>query len=197
MMKENTMSANTRTDADADTAQGAVLHSDGHPADTALREWWTSTDLYAILSAILDLLQWAATFSLTDTICRILGRHFDPDGSRLPEWNIDPDEKPFVILPNEGAQQEGEGVAIYDKVLYTNAKEVSKEPWATEVLTQTEIISLFNYNPKLTNTTLAKQVKHYMKAGKTDHEIAVLSKYAEKTVKHFRLALEKANKPNN
>ena len=154
-------------------------------------------DIKDIGKALWWMLYGIATFNYTEFLCRLLGHGFDPEGSRLPEWNIDPNEQPFVVLQNECVHPEGEGVAIYDKVLYANAKEVSKDPWNAEILTQAEIMSLFNYNPKLTNTSFAKQVKHYLKMGKTDHEIAVLSKYAEKTVKHFRLALEKAYKSNN
>lgn len=178
-------------DTDIKTNLSASAETDGRTDYTPL------ADIRDILNALWWMLYGIGTFNYTEFVCRLLGHGFDPEGSRLPEWNIDPNAPPFVVLPNECVHPDGEGVAIYDKVLYTNAKEVSKDPWSAEVLTQAEIISLFNYNPKLTNTSFAKQVKHYLRLGKTDHEIAVLSKYAEKTVKHFRLALEKAYKSNN
>lgn len=132
----------------------------------------------------------------TETIARLLGHGFDPEASRLPEWNFDAGKnaEAFRILHDEHIQQEGSGFAVYDKVVYGNAKVTTREEWENQTLTLDEVIALQQYKPPLLNTALAKQVKHYLKKGSTDREIAVLSGYAEKTIQHYRLALDKANR---
>lgn len=131
----------------------------------------------------------------TETIARLLGHGYYPDRSQLPEWNFNPDkaEETFRILHDQHIQQEADGIAVYDGVVYGNAKTIKREEWENEVLTQKEIAALHSYNPPLLNAALAKQVKYYLKKGHTDHEIAVLSRYKEKTIQHYRLALQKAS----
>lgn len=131
----------------------------------------------------------------TETIARLLGHGYYPDRCTLPEWNFDASKaESFTILHNDHIQQEGDGIAVYDRVVYGNAKTTKREEWDAEVLTQKEIIALQQYKPPLLNTSLAKQVKYHLKKGATDHQIAVLSQYAKNTIQHYRLALEKAAK---
>ncbi len=155
----------------------------------------TLDDLRLIRDTLIDTARWIGRMRPTEAICRLLGHGFYPDGSRLPEWNFDAGKtENFQILHNEHIEPEGEGFAVYDGVIYGNAKVERKEEWQSEHLTQNEVVALLQYKPPLLNTALAKQVKYYLKRKSSDREIAVLSGYAEKTIQHYRLALEKASR---
>lgn len=189
------LSVNQHTDNRTDNCtDGHTAHTDNSAANDPARTYTIEDDIRDILSALIDILRWIASFSLTDFICRLLGRSFDPEGSKLPEWNFDaPKAEAFRILHDEHIQPEGDGYAIYDKVVYGNAKVTNREEWENERLTLEEVIALQQYKPALLNTSLAKQVKYYLKKGSKDRQIAVLSGYAEKTIQHYRLALERAS----
>lgn len=147
-----------------------------------------------ILDELYDIARWVCSFSLTRTIARILGRHWDPDGSRLPEWKVS--ETPFKIVANEYIRLEGDQFAIYDGVVYNNAKIVGASPDEDTQLTAAEIACLQNYQPPLRNLTLARKIKRLLSEAKSDYEIALLAPCSESYVQHHRLALKKANTTN-
>jgi len=181
---------------DQHTDNGHTTNTDNRTDNDPTHTYTIADDIRDITSVLIDTLRWIASFRLTETICRILGHGFYPEGSKLPEWNFDPGktQEAFTILHDEHIQKEGDGFAIYDKVVYGNATVTKREEWENERLTLEEVISLQQYKPALLNTALAKQVKYYLKKGSNDHAIAVLSGYAQKTVQHYRLALERASR---
>lgn len=146
-----------------------------------------------LLDELYDLACWVCSFSLTRTIARLLGRHFDPNGSRLPEWKIR-DQAPFQVLANEyiHLEDDGQALAVYDGVVYRNARIIGGTE--EEGLTGAEIIALQQYNPPLRSLTLARKVKRCMAEGNTDQEIAALANCSVSYARHYRLALTKANK---
>ena len=146
-----------------------------------------------LLDELYDLFLWITSFSLTRTIAKLSGRHWDPEASRLPEWKMR-DQAPFQVLANEYIHLEGDGqaLAVYDGVVYRNAKIVGGSE--EEGLTGPELIALQNYNPPLRSLTLAKKVKRYMAEGNSDQQIAALANCGVSLARHYRLALTKANK---
>lgn len=192
------LSASAIADNHTDTAtNGQAPNADNTAGANTTQTYTITDDIRDITSAIVDTLRWFASFSLTDLICRIMGRGFDPEGCTLPEWPVDvPAETPFVILPNQHVQPEGEGWAVYDGVIYANAKTVGREPWQVETLTVAEMIALQGYNPSLRNIPLARKIKYLLKQGQTDAEIATAVRYTPAYVKHHRLAFEKAANPS-
>lgn len=145
-----------------------------------------------LLEEIYEIVLWIASFSLTRTIARITGRHWDPEGSRLPEWKVR-EVAPFQVLANEyiHLDDDGKNLAVYDGVVYRNAKIVGGDE--EEGLTGAELVALQQYNPPLRSLTLAKKVKRCMAEGNTDQEIAALANCSISYARHYRLALKKAN----
>lgn len=189
--QQQPMSASQSTDNRTDdTANGHTTNTDN---DTT-RTYTIEDDITDIVNALLDILRWITSFRLTETICRLLGHGFDPEGCALPEWDFKPAAAAgFTILENEHVQPEGEeGYAVYDGVVYANAKVVTKEPWEEVRLTAGEIITMQQYRPALRNLILAKKIKYHLSNGKNDEQIAPLVGYAVTYVKHYRLAFEKA-----
>lgn len=194
------LSATLHTDNSANTTQhGHTTHTDNSSENNPTQTYTIEDDMTDIVNALIDIVRWSASFSLTDFICRLLGRGFDPEGCSLPEWKFDASpETPFVILPNQHVQQEGDGFAVYDGVIYTNAKTVGREAWEIETLTVQEMIAMQQYNPVLRNITLARKIKYHLKQGKNDSEIGRVLGYATPYIKHHRLAFEKAaNTPSH
>lgn len=149
-----------------------------------------------LLDELYDLTLWIARFNLTKLIARILGRSFDPDGSRLPEWNrkaatpppdIDDIDVPAAGFPIgfDGDLIRSEGTT---KSSVTAARMVEKQ----EEITTEEWGVMKNYNPPLLNIPLARKVKRYWKEGRSDHEASVLAGCSLSYAKHYRLAFEKA-----
>lgn len=148
-----------------------------------------------LLDELYDLVVWVFSFSLTRIIARITGRHWDPEGSRLPEWKA-AEETPFKIVANEYIRVEGDQFAIYDGVVYNNARVVGGADEEVQ-LTVAELATLQQYDPPLRNLTLARKIKRLLGEGKSDYEIALLAPCSESYAKHHRLALEKAGKPDD
>lgn len=189
--QQQPMSASQHTDNSTDNAtNGHATHTDNPDTHTYTIE----DDITDILNALLDILRWITSFRLTETICRLLGHGFDPEGCKLPEWDYKPaTAEAFTILENEHVQPEGEeGYAVYDGVVYANAKVVSREPWEEIRLSAAEIVTMQQYRPALRNLILAKKIKYLLSQGKSDDQIAPLVGYAITYVKHYRLAFERA-----
>lgn len=189
---KNTASASASADQHKDN--GHTTNTDNHTDNDPTRTYTLEDDITDITNALLDIARWITSFRLTETICRLLGHGFDPEGCTLPEWDYKPaTAEAFTILENEHVQPEGEeGYAVYDGVVYANAKVVSREPWEEIRLTPAEIITMQRYSPALRNLILAKKIKHLLSQGKTDDQIAPLVGYAITYVKHYRLAFERA-----
>lgn len=124
----------------------------------------------------------------TQWVCARLGAGL-PE-STLPEWKVK-EVKPFKILVDEYIEEDGGNFVVYDGVSYSGRFAGEKKEIG---ITRAEMDALKNYDPPLSNASLAGKVKTHVAASKSDYEMAVLTGYAETTVKHYRLALEKAKK---
>lgn len=91
----------------------------------------------------------------------------------------------------DGQLIRGEGQTRADVKAFKEAEKMAEK---MAEITRNEVAIMAAYDPPLHNIALARKVKAYLQEGKTDYEIAALTGYAQATVKHYRLALEKAAK---
>lgn len=149
-----------------------------------------------LLDELYDLLLWIARFNLTKFIARIVGRSFDPEGSRLPEWNREATTPPPDV--DDIDVSEGGYPIGFDGDLIRSEKTTKARATAEKKLEQQEEISIEeweimkNYNPPLLNIPLARKIKRYWREGHTDRDAAMLSGCSPSYAKHYRLAFEKA-----
>ena len=198
----------------------AMLHTAQQPqtyeraaALEALQAWPTRNEVedwfWLLLSVLAAVLLWpsrllwrgilaVSRFDLTEFICRLFGAGFDPNGCKLPEWNYQPSTSKqvrpmdFEEIKTGGFPNEYDGALKYSSP-ETIAEQRAQRAFKSVGLTEKERECLKEYNPPLLNATLAEAVKRLILEGKTDREMAILLNYSESTVKHYRLALERAN----
>lgn len=135
----------------------------------------------------------------TETIARLLGHGFDPEGSKLPPWELKGDRQP--IYADETEIRDG-GFAIgYGKNGLEYSEPTTKAQAKAEKtaedrvgLTYEEREIMKAYNPPLLNIALACKIKQYWLAGHSDKEVAILTPCSRSYAKHHRLAFEKARK---
>lgn len=164
-------------------------------------------DIKDIASALLDLLLWIARASPTNLIARLSGRHFDPEGCPLPEWDYNAEQAAvreiLDVQEVDGVEETigGFKIGYNGEFVYSASKSKAEVKAEKEVakpgevkITEREWEELKNYDPPLLNIPLARKVKNYLLQDMNDREISILTGYKPATVKHYRLALQKAAK---
>lgn len=152
-----------------------------------------------LLDEIYEIVLWIASFSLTRTIARITGRHWDPNGSRLPEWNYQPITTPVPEIDGAEGTDGGFPVAFgpfgieYSEPVSKAQVSAAQKVEAFEI-TPEEWAVMKAYNPPLLNIPLARKIKRYRAEGRTDHEAAALAGCSLSYARHYRLAFEKATR---
>lgn len=160
----------------------------------------TPAELALLLSGELyDTCRWVLRFNLTRTIARLLGRDFDPAGSRLPEWKrTSPSAPPAPgddIIIHAGGFPVGFDGAIIRSEDTTRAIATAAKTVASQVeISPEEWQEMKTYNPPLLNVALARKIKTCWQQGKTDHEASVLAGCSLSYARHYRLAFEKASR---
>lgn len=138
-------------------------------------------------------------FSPTNFLASALGHGFDPDGSRLPAWELKPD-RPMIPQTEEIEVKSGGFPVGFDgNLIRSEGTTKAQEAAAKQVKDQAQITddewkAMQNYNPPLLNIPLARKIKTYWLEGKSDYEAAVLAGCSESYAKHYRLAFQSAAK---
>lgn len=157
-------------------------------------------ELIVLLCEIFGGFLWrVARFSPTEFLAKMLGHGFDPDGSRLPEWELKPDRPKITEI--DDIEVKGGGFPVgYDGNLIrsepvTKAQvRAEKDAAAYDELTDAEKEALINYTPPLLNFPLARKIKRHLLEGKSDYEAALLAGCKQSYARHHRLAFQRAAK---
>lgn len=153
-----------------------------------------------ICEGIGHILYRVSQFNLTETICRILGHGFDPEGCRLPEWDYKPaaaeSREILDVADTEGGEQVIGTFVINSngELKYSTGAEVKSKVEPMVELTDAEWEEMKNYNPILLNRPLAKKLKYHWLNGASDKEAGILAGCSQSYARHHRLAFEKAAK---
>ena len=118
-----------------------------------------------------------------------------PKGWNCKEASIE--ESDFFQIQEGGFAVAYDGQMVYSKGKSVADQRAEKAFSEQEELTQKEMGALLEYRVSsrqtgLHNVAFARQVKAYMKAGKTDAEIAALTAKSPALVRQYRACLERA-----
>lgn len=106
-------------------------------------------------------------------------------------------EQDDYFRPTEGGFAVGfDGALIYSKGETVAERKGWKNVGGTE-LTEQDYGEMIAYVPKLTNTTLAKQIKPLWKQGKKPRDIALMVGCSESYAKHYVICFERAQRASN
>ena len=106
-------------------------------------------------------------------------------------------EQDDYFRPTEGGFAVGfDGALIYSKGETPAERKGWKNVGGTE-LTEQDYGEMLAYQPRLTNTTLAKQIKPLWKHGKKPREIALIVGCSESYAKHYVICFERAQRASN
>lgn len=106
-------------------------------------------------------------------------------------------EQDDYFRPTEGGFAVGfDGALIYSKGETPAERKGWKNVGGTE-LTEQDYGEMIAYVPKLTNTTLAKQIKPLWKQGKKPREIALMVGCSESYAKHYCICFERSSRASN
>ena len=133
------------------------------------------------------------------------GPELDPKrhATEPPKWwhgNAKPVEIPEqedYLQPTEGGFAVGfDGALIYSKGETPAEQKGWKNVGGTE-LTEQDYGEMLAYQPRLTNTTLAKQIKPLWRQGKKPKDIALMVGCSESYVKHYCICFERSARASN
>jgi len=133
------------------------------------------------------------------------GPELDPKrhATEPPKWwhgNAKPVEIPEqedYLQPTEGGFAVGfDGALIYSKGETPAERKGWKNVGGTE-LTEQDYGEMIAYIPKLTNTTLAKQIKPLWRQGKKAKDIALMVGCSESYAKHYCICFERSARASN
>lgn len=160
-------------------------------------EFWAG--LGYVLRGVRNVAGWAL-WGVVDGVKRATAEK-DPlrfSGYKVPEYWRPEKGKPETVTMEDFEAKSGGFPVGFDGDLIRGEGQTKadvmavKEAEKTAEITRREVEIMAQYDPPLHNVALARKVKAYLQGGKTDKEIAALTGYAVTTVKHYRLALEKA-----
>lgn len=133
------------------------------------------------------------------------GPELDPKrhATEPPKWwhgNAKPVEIPEqedYFKPTEGGFAVGfDGALIYSKGETPAERKGWKNVGGTE-LTEQDYGEMLAYQPRLTNTTLAKQIKPLWRQGKKPKDIALMVGCSESYAKHYCICFERSARASN
>ena len=133
------------------------------------------------------------------------GPELDPKrfAKEPPQWWHDrakpvevPDQDDY-LRPTEGGFAVGfDGALIYSKGETVAEKKGWRNVGGTD-LTEQDYGEMLAYVPRLTNTTLAKQIKPLWRQGKKPRDIALLLGCSESYAKHYVICFERSARASN
>ena len=133
------------------------------------------------------------------------GRELDPKrfAAEPPAWwhntaaPVEIPQQEDYLRPTEGGFAVGfDGQLIYSKGETVAERKGWKNVGGTE-LTEQDYGEMIVYVPKLTNTTLAKQIKPLWRQGKKPREIALMVGCSESYAKHYVICFERSLRASN
>lgn len=139
--------------------------------------------------------------------CKDVWNVSEPDPKRFakepPAWwhdkakPVEVPEQDDYLRPTEGGFAVGfDGALIYSKGETVAEKKGWRNVGGTD-LTEQDYGEMLAYVPRLTNTTLAKQIKPLWRQGKKAKDIAILLGCSESYAKHYVICFERSVRASN